>query len=109
MAQAPTSVSVQTHNVPGTVRVDFTNGDTYRRVTVTDAGYTLLGPPPICSVVRDYIADEIDPGWHFTACAVAGPADGSFDVGVSVLMWDRPAGVDEFPNETVTLVYNLIR
>lgn len=110
MTLTPQSVSVQTERNPGSVRVDFTDGDTYKRVTVTDAGYTLLGPPPVCSVVRDQISDGDDPGWHFTACPVAGTADGSFDVAVSAQMWDGPADpYDPPPNETVTLVYTLIR
>lgn len=104
----PDTSSVQTSRSPGTARLSFTDGDTFKRFTITDANVTTLGPRPICSVVRDYVADVDDYGWSFTVTPIAPTANGSFDVTVTAQAWDRPALAGEYPNETVTLFYHLI-
>lgn len=98
--------SAWTQHTPGTARLSFTDGDTLKRFTITDASVRAVGNTPIPVIRRDDIADVNDNGWIFTANIVT-VTDGSFDVLVSALSGDGVAGVNEFPNETVTLVYYL--
>lgn len=87
------------------VALDFTDGDTLKRFTVTDSfvnQYTHI----VCSVRRADIADVDDPGWIYTPNVVT-VTTGSFDVLVSAVPGDTIPGVNEFPNETVTLLYQI--
>lgn len=87
-----------------TVSVPFTDGDTYRRVTITDAN-VLSTSSIICSVRRpDTANDSVDLGYMYST-TVLRVATGSFDVGISCKAWgmDDPTGLP--PNETISLVY----
>lgn len=89
-----------------TASLDFTDGDTLKRFTVTDGKVTaasVIHP----SITRAAIADVDDPGWSYTPNVVT-VAAGSFDVLVSVLAGDAPAAAGEYPNETVTLTYSVL-
>lgn len=89
-----------------TAPLDFTDGDTLKRFTITDANVSTTAQPMLQSVRRQTIADVDDPGWIYTA-NVVGIRNGSFDVLVNALMGDAPAGPGEFPNETASLVYTI--
>lgn len=103
----PTPVtSAWTQHSPGTARLSFTDGDTLKRFTITDAAVRALGNTPIPVIRRDDITDADDPGWIFVANIVT-VTDGSFDVLVCAQAGDAFAAAGEFPNETVTLVYYL--
>lgn len=98
--------SAWTSHTPGTARLSFADGDTLKRFTIADASVRALGNTPIAVIRRDDIADVDDPGWIFIPNIVT-VADGSFDVLVSVLAGDAFAAANEFPAETITLVYYL--
>jgi hypothetical protein len=102
----PAVTSAWTSHSPGTARLSFTDGDTLKRFTITDAAVRALGSTPIPVIRRDDITDIDDPGWIFVPNIVT-VADGSFDVLIAVLAGDGLAAVNEFPSETVTLVYYL--
>lgn len=90
--------------MPG-VPLDFTDGDTSKRFTVTSPD---IAPTSIIdvSIQRGVIADADDWGWGFAATVVNVVA-GSFDVNVSANVWGEPAVNDEAPNEQVTLLYSI--
>ena len=88
-----------------TVTVAFTNGDSYRRVTITDAA--VLATSNIIGTIRrpDTASDSVDLGWQYEANVVL-VANGSFDITVSCSAWgfDDPAA-SGLLNETVTYCY----
>lgn len=85
-----------------TVSVAFTDGDTMRRVTVSDGAVTATSKI-ICSVTRATVADEDDMGIFFQANVVS-RGTGTFDVIVVARGWgfSDPVGI---VNETITLNY----
>jgi hypothetical protein len=109
-AGTPTDRSISVANLRkawvATAAVAFTDGDTWRRVTVTDAR-VLSTSNLVCSVRRPDTADDsTDRGYMYFA-TVLRVAAGVFDVGVVCLGWgfDDPTGLP--PNETVTLCYTI--
>jgi hypothetical protein len=89
-----------------TASIAFTDGDTYRRVTVTDAN-ALTTSNIVCSVTRANTADDsADLGYMYFA-TVLNRANGSFDVGVVCLDWGFDDPTLNPPNETVTLCYTI--
>lgn len=87
----------------GSARFDFTDGDTLKRFTVTDA--SIEGTEQISPAIqRQQVADNDDPGWIFIP-NVLQVRRGGFDVLVAALSGDGTAGINEFPNEVVTLTY----
>jgi hypothetical protein len=89
-----------------TASVAFTDGDTWRRVTITDSR-VLSTSNIVCTVRRPNTAsDSADRGYMYFA-TILNVATGSFDVGVVCLGWgfDDPTGLP--PNETVTLCYTI--
>lgn len=95
---APTaSVAISTANIA------FTDGDTLRRVTITDALVSATSEI-ICTIVRPDVTDENDRGYIYIANVVDRNA-GTFDVLVAALGWgfDDPTRIP--PNETVILNY----
>lgn len=88
-----------------TASLDFTDGDTFKRFTITD-GSVAAASTVGCSIRRSNIADVDDPGWIFVPNVVT-VAAGSFDVTVAVLSGDGLVSPGEFPNETVTLIYHV--
>lgn len=86
--------------------LDFTDGDTLKRFTVTDPDVV---PPNevICSIRKRDTADVDDSGWVYIPNVIS-VSRGSFDVLVAALSGDTPQAAGEFPNETVRLVYTLV-
>jgi hypothetical protein len=93
------------HSVDGgTVAIPFTDGDTMRRVTVTDSKVT-AGSRIVHSITRPNTTDDSqDPGYIYTANIVQ-IAAGSFDVLIAVLGWGEDDCTELPPNETVALHY----
>jgi hypothetical protein len=88
----------------GAVSIPFNDGDTIRRVTITDANVN-AGSRIIHSITRPNTTDDSqDPGYVYTANIVQIQA-GSFDVLVSVLDWGEDDCTESPPNETITLHY----
>jgi hypothetical protein len=85
--------------------LDFTDGDTFKRFTVTDTNVATTSLI-LVGVRRANVEDVDDYGWQFTANVVK-IAAGSFDVNVSALVQDGIPAPGEWPSETVTLVYSV--
>lgn len=83
--------------------LDFTDGDTLKRFTVTDPAVA-AGSAILVSIRRQETADVNDPGWIYVPNVMQVRA-GSFDVLVAALSGDAIAAPGEFPNELASLVY----
>jgi hypothetical protein len=91
----------------GVASIPFTDGDTMRRVTITDANVN-AGSRIVASVTRPDTADDSqDPGYIYIANVVR-IGTGSFDVLISCLDWGFDDPVENPPNETVTLHYIIL-
>lgn len=89
-----------------TASVAFTDGDTYRRVTITDANVG-TGSNLVCSVRRPNTADDtVDDGYLYLVTVLLVSA-GSFDVGIACLDWGFDDPIGSPPNETITLCYTI--
>lgn len=86
------------------VSVDFTNGYTLQRVTVTDSNVT-ASSDILCSVSKRTVTDVNDVSFVYVANVVT-QTNGSFDVLVAAISPDllTPAAA-QMPNELVSLVY----
>lgn len=84
--------------------VTFTDGDTMRRVTITDAGVSATSK--IIGMIRrpDTTDDSADRGYVYTWNVVK-VASGSFDLLVSALGWGFDDPTEVPPNETVVFYY----
>lgn len=83
--------------------LDFTDGDNFKRVTITDP---TANPRSIilAGIERNDVTDSDDGGWVFAANVVS-RGEGSFEVNVAAfVLGDVPIN-DEGPNELVDLVY----
>lgn len=89
-----------------TTTIAFTDGDTFRRVTVTDAN--VLSTSNIVATVRrpNTTDDSADPGYIYIVNVVR-VAAGAFDVDVACLGWGFDDPTEKPPNETVTLCYTI--
>lgn len=88
------------------VAIPFTDGDTMRRVTITDAAVS-PSSKIIGSVRRaDTADDSADLGFRYTANIVK-LAAGSFDLSVTCLAWGGDDAVLAGVNETVYYVYTV--
>lgn len=87
-----------------TAPLDFTDGDTLKRFTITNGRVRATEPAPLVSVRRLDVPDVDDRGWVYVANVVS-VANGSFDVLVAAFMGDGVPGPGEFPNELASLVY----
>jgi len=86
------------------VSIPFTDGDTIRRVTITDSTVG-AGSRIVASITRPNTTDDSqDPGYVYTANIVQ-IGTGSFDVLISVLDWGEDDCTECPPSETVTLHY----
>lgn len=86
--------------------LDFTNGDSYQRFTITDANVTAHSKVIVSVQCLDVLTAN-DLGWVFIPNIVS-VADGSFDVKVQALPVDgTPDPNNDFPNEQVTLIYQI--
>jgi hypothetical protein len=90
----------------GSASIPFTDGDTLRRVTITDANVTSTSK--IVGSVRrpDTANDSVDQGYLYTANVVA-VGTGFFDVLITVADWGTDDPVQNPPNETVQFVYTI--
>lgn len=90
-----------------TASIAFTDGDTYRRVTITDAN-VLSTSNIVCSVRRPNTTDDsADIGLIYIASVLL-VSNGSFDVGIAALGWGFDDPVESgLVNETVTLCYTI--
>ena len=87
-----------------TVAVAFTDGDTYRRVTVTDAN-VLATSNILCTVRRPNTANDSDDLGYIYTATVSRVGTGSFDVNIAALGWGMDDPTLKPPSETVTLTY----
>lgn len=88
------------------ILIDFTDGDTYKRVTVADSFVTDYSKIET-SIRRTDVADVDDPGWIYIE-NVASVDAGTFDVIVAALPIDaHPIANNDFPNETISLHYTI--
>jgi hypothetical protein len=85
------------------VAVAFTDGDTARRVTVTDAAVN-ASSSILSSVQRPTTTAENDPGYLYTANVIS-RGSGTFDVNVVCLDWSGADCTERPPSETVNLIY----
>ena len=88
------------------VAIDFTNGDTLRRVTVTDAAVSATSK--IIGTIRrpDTTDDSADRGYIYLVNVVR-VATGAFDVLLSCLGWGFDDPTANPPNETVQFYYQI--
>jgi hypothetical protein len=89
-----------------TASIAFTDGDTFRRVTITDAN--VLSTSNIVGTIRrpNTTDDSADLGYVYLVNVVK-VANGSFDVAVACLGWGFDDPTEKAPNETVTLCYTI--
>jgi len=83
--------------------VDFTDGDTLRRVTVTDANVKSTSHI-FHSISRPNVADSADPGFLYIL-NIVNVQNGSFDALIACLDWGFGDPVETPPNETITVTY----
>lgn len=86
--------------------IAFTDGDTYRRTTVTNASVSATSKL-MCQIERPDTADDsADLGYIYVSniCRVGA---GSFDVSVACLGWGFDDPTQRPPNETITLFYTI--
>lgn len=110
MAATGTNKQITTANLlvglVSTASIAFTDGDTYRRVTITDAN-VLSTSNIVCSIRRPNTAsDSADIGLIYVATVLL-VAAGSFDVAVACLDWGFDDPTLSSVNETVTLCYTI--
>ena len=89
-----------------TASIAFTDGDTLRRVTITNA--SVLSTSKIVGTIRrpNTTDDSADAGYIYIANVVKVSA-GSFDLLVACLAWGFDDPVLYPPNETVTFAYSI--
>lgn len=85
--------------------VAFTDGDTMRRVTVTDGAVSSTSKI-VGTVIRPDVNDEDDPGYIYLANVVK-RSMGSFDLLVSCLGWGFDDPTERPPSETITYCYTV--
>lgn len=89
-----------------TASIAFTDGDTLRRVTITDAN-VLSTSNIVCTIRRPNSTDDsADQGYLYIANVVE-VVVGAFDVLVACLDWGFDDPTQKPPNETVTLCYTI--
>lgn len=89
-----------------TANVAFTDGDTARRVTITDAAVSAASKV-LCSVRRpDTTDDSADRGYLYIPNVVK-CASGSFDVLIACLDIGGMDPTEKPPSETITLLYQV--
>lgn len=86
--------------------LDFTDGDTAKRFTITSPDIlpgSLISVPTIQRANTEEVDDQ---GWSYHA-SVSKVVAGSFDVNVCALMLGEPPINDEYPNEQVNLIWTI--
>jgi len=89
-----------------TANIAFTDGDTVRRVTITDAGVSATSKI-LCSVRRPDTTDASADSGFFYLANVVRIGTGEFDVLVMVLDVDGDGCTQNPPNETIVLTYTI--
>ena len=87
----------------GSTPVDFTDGDTYKRVSVADTSIEATAQLHL-GIDRQQIADVDDAGWVFVPNTIRVYA-GGFDCVIAAIVLGEPGINDEGPNEQITLTY----
>jgi hypothetical protein len=88
---------------PGSASIAFTDGDTARRVTISDANVTSTSRI-VGQVIRPATSDLVDPGYVYTHSIIS-VTNGGFDViVVATVLGDSFIDLN-VPNETVTFSY----
>lgn len=104
----PTDNSITVANLRvsmvGSASVPFTDGDTFRRVTITDGSATATSRILVTVQRPDTATDYLDSGYIYTV-NVLNRAAGSFDVDIACLDWGMTDASEVPPNETITLCY----
>lgn len=93
-------------SAPASVSVAFTDGDTLRRVTVTDAA-CVASSKIIGAIVRPDQSDEAADKGYLYHWNVTRRAAGAFDVVIAATAWGLEDPVLNPPNETIEFVYTL--
>lgn len=98
--------ATNTVNGVASASIQFTDGDTLRRVTITDGNVT--SSSRIVGGIRrpDTNDDSADRGYIYTANVVK-VANGSFDVLISADAWGYEDPVELPPNETISFQYTV--
>jgi hypothetical protein len=101
-----TQAAAGNHGHVASTSVAFTDGDTLRRVTVSDAA--VAASSKIIATVRrpDTANDSADSGYLYLPNVVR-VATGAFDVLIACLDWGFDDPTLNPPNETVTLCYQV--
>ena len=91
----------------GVLSVAFTDGDTVRRVTITDTAIVSTSKI-IVSIQRPNLATDADDGGYLYVANVVNVGTGTADVVVACC--DRGFGdtTEQPPNETISLVYRVL-
>lgn len=104
---SPGAIGIALFFTTGTITVPFTDGDTVRRVSVSDAAITGAAYPLVFTPIRPSTADDNADAGHYVYVPTVVEIDNvahSFDVLIQCLSWgDDPA--ENPPNETITLRY----
>ena len=87
------------------VAVAFTDNDTFRRVTVTDALVTATSNILVSIQRADTASDSVDLGHMYFANVVNRTAGTSFEVDIVCLDWGLGDATESPPNETIRLCY----
>ncbi len=93
--------------VVGTATIPFTDGDTARRVTITDAAVSSTSKILFQLRRPDTTSDLTDLGFVYFASIVLQTA-GRFDILVVARDWGGDDTSDDPPNETLTLNYTVL-
>ena len=87
------------------VTVPFTDGDTMRRVTVTDSSVTGTSKILVSVQRPDITSDSADAGYIYFVNVVNRTSGVSFDVVIICTDWGLSDPAEAPPNETITLCY----
>jgi hypothetical protein len=87
------------------VTVPFTDGDTYRRVTIANTSVTATSKILVSVQRPDIATDAADLGFVYFANVVNRTAGVSFDVTIVCSDWGLADATESPPNETITLCY----
>jgi len=87
------------------VTVPFTDGDTMRRVTVTDSSVTATSKILVSIQRPDIVNDSLDLGYMYFVNVINRTAGVSFDVLIVCSDWGFDDPTENAPNETITLCY----
>lgn len=99
------TVAVLRKSMVSSTTVAFTDGDTWRRTTVTDSAVASTSKIT-CTVRRPDTDDSADTGLLYLV-NVLKVANGAFDVGIMALSWSGDDPTEAPPNETITLNYTI--